>query len=60
MNAERWRRIEQVYFAAVELTAAEQAAYLAEACGEDQELRQEVESLLCNGEQGALLEQHRS
>jgi eukaryotic-like serine/threonine-protein kinase len=56
MDPERWRSIEQLYFAAVERTPAEQAAYLAEACGEDQELRQEVESLLCNGEQGASLE----
>jgi serine/threonine-protein kinase len=46
MNPERWRRIEQLYSAAVERTPAEQAAYLAEACGEDQELREEVESLL--------------
>jgi eukaryotic-like serine/threonine-protein kinase len=52
MNPERWRRIEQVYSAAVERTPDEQAAYLAEACGEDQELRQEVESLLRNGERG--------
>jgi hypothetical protein len=56
MNPERWRRIEQLYSAAVERTPAEQAAYLADACGDDQELRAEVESLLCNGEQGALLE----
>jgi hypothetical protein len=57
MNPERWRRIEQLYSAAVERTPDEQAAYLAEACGEDQELRHEVESLLCNEERGAFLEQ---
>jgi serine/threonine protein kinase len=56
MNPERWRRIEQLYSAAVGRTTDEQAAYLAEACGEDQELRHEVESLLCNEERGALLE----
>jgi Tol biopolymer transport system component/tRNA A-37 threonylcarbamoyl transferase component Bud32 len=56
MNPERWQRIEQLYSAAVEREPAEQAAYLAEACGGDQELRHEVESLVCNGEQGALLE----
>jgi hypothetical protein len=41
---------------AIERTPAEQAAYLAEACGEDQELRHEVESLLINEDRGALLE----
>jgi eukaryotic-like serine/threonine-protein kinase len=57
MNPERWLRVEQLYFAAVERTPPEQPAYLAEVCGEDHELRQEVESLLCNEERGALLEQ---
>lgn len=56
MTAERWRRIEQLYSAAVERTPTEQAAYLDEVCGEDQELRHEVESLLSNEGRGALLE----
>ena len=56
MNPERWRRIEQLYSAAVERAPAEQAIYLREACGEDQELRQEVESLLRNEERGTFLE----
>ena len=56
MEPERWRRIEQLYSAAVERTPAEQAIYLREACGEDHKLRHEVESLLRNGERGTLLE----
>jgi eukaryotic-like serine/threonine-protein kinase len=56
MNADRRRCIEQLYSAAVHCTPAEQATYLAEACGEDEELRHEVESLLRNEEGGSLLE----
>lgn len=46
MDAERWSRVEQVCQAALERDAKEQAAFLASACGGDQELRREVESLL--------------
>lgn len=46
MDAERWTRIEQLCQAALERDAKEQAAFLASACGSDQELRREVESLL--------------
>ena len=56
MNPERWRRMEELYHAVMERAPAEQAAYLAEACGDDQELRHEVASLLRNEEQGAFLE----
>ena len=45
-SAERWRRIEALFEAARERPVAEQAAFLDQACGEDAEWRQEVESLL--------------
>lgn len=46
MNAERFRQVEQLYYRALELSAAERAAFLTQACGADEELRHEVESLL--------------
>jgi len=43
---ERLRRVEALYHAAAGLSAAERAAYLADACGSDVQLRHEVEALL--------------
>ena len=48
MDAERWTRVEQLCQAALERDEHEQAAFLASACGTDQELRREVESLLAH------------
>jgi eukaryotic-like serine/threonine-protein kinase len=48
MDAERWTRVEQLCQAALERDEHEQAAFLASACGSDQELRREVESLLAH------------
>jgi len=46
MPPERWQQIEEIFQAAVECSADERAAFLAKACGEDKEIRREVESLL--------------
>jgi len=46
MEAERWREVERLYHAATELAATERADFLARACGDDEGLRREVESLL--------------
>ncbi len=46
MNAERLDQIEELYHAALEIAPAERAAFLDEICGEDADLRREVESLL--------------
>ena len=46
MTPERWRDIERLYYAALELDAAERTAFLNQACGSDEGLRREVESLL--------------
>ncbi len=46
MTPDRWARIDQLLDDAMELPLAERAAFLKQACAEDDELRQEVESLL--------------
>src|SRR5262249_40577169 len=51
MKPERWQQIERLYYAALERDATERAAFLAEACAGDEELRLEVESLLAVHEQ---------
>jgi len=43
---ERWRRIETLFHQAEALSATRRADFLARACGDDPELRREVESLL--------------
>jgi len=42
----RWEKVEQLYNAALERPEAERAVFLREACGGDEELRRELESLL--------------
>src|SRR5215207_7687028 len=42
----RWQQVERLYHAALERGAEGRAAFLAEACAGDEELRREVESLL--------------
>ena len=51
MNPEHWGQIEQLYHAALELSSGKRAAFLDANCKDDQELRQEVESLLAYDEQ---------
>ena len=46
VSAERWNAIMAIFADAVERPPAERAAFVAEACGSDAELRAEVESLL--------------
>jgi non-specific serine/threonine protein kinase/serine/threonine-protein kinase len=46
MPEERWRRIKDVFSAAVERPPEAHEAFLRETCGDDAELRQEVASLL--------------
>ena len=45
MNANN-EKIVKLYLEALELAPQERAAFLAEACGDDDELRREVESLI--------------
>jgi len=46
VTAGRWRRITELVQAALERPSVDRAAYVADACGTDSELRREVESLL--------------
>ena len=46
MTPERYEQIGQIYDAALELTHDERAAFIDRACGADEELRREVESLV--------------
>ncbi len=56
MTPERWRRIENLYHAALDQAPERRSAFLEEASNGDDELRREVESLLAedSGKQGAL------
>jgi len=44
--SERWAEVERIYHAALEREAGERAAFLGEACGGDDALEREVQSLL--------------
>ncbi len=46
MSDPSWERVKEVAYAAMLLPAAERGPYVAQTCGEDPELRAEVESLL--------------
>ncbi len=48
--ADRWRRIEELFHAALELDLDARSAFLQQACGADADLRREVESLLQSAE----------
>lgn len=48
MDDERRRRISQFYHAALQRPAAERRAFLAAACGDDELLKDDIESLLAN------------
>ena len=53
MTPERWQQIEGVYHAVLELPPEEREACLSAA---DDEVRREVESLLCNGDEKGILD----
>jgi non-specific serine/threonine protein kinase len=50
IDAARWRRIEEVYDAALARLVEERAAFVADACGTDLTLREEVDSLLAHAD----------
>ena len=54
---DQWQRIEKLFQSALELEPAKRAAFLAKACGDDEALRHEVESLLVyQGAAGGLIQ----
>jgi serine/threonine-protein kinase len=57
VTPERWREIERVCHLALERESADRAAFIRAACGGDEPLRAEVESLLaCREQAGHFLE----
>ena len=46
MDSDRFQRVKDIFQGALELAGEQRSAYLNEACGEDQELRAEVDRLL--------------
>ena len=56
-QAERWQKVEKIYHAALDRELSLRDAFVNEACGGDESLRQEVESLLTQeGATGSFLE----
>ncbi|HTD43000.1 MAG TPA: protein kinase [Bryobacteraceae bacterium] len=52
MEPERWREIERLYHDALEKNAGQRPGFLDQACNGDQILREEVESLLAQSDEG--------
>ncbi len=48
MDRQRYQQVKRLYMAAVELDPGQAAAFLAAACGDDEALRRELESLLAH------------
>ena len=46
MNQERWNKINEVFAAWLELEKEEQSRFVAEACGDDEALKNEVQALI--------------
>ena len=51
MNPELWQKLDELFHAALEREPNARAAFLAEACGSDHELRQELQSMLAHHEE---------
>src|SRR5215813_9651456 len=57
MNPELWRRVEELFHTALDLSPDARGAFLEKACGEDADLRRHVELLISNDEHaGSILE----
>ena len=57
MTSEQWRHVERLYHAAQVEPAGTRAAFLADACAGDGELRAEVKSLLAHSSSPGILDQ---
>lgn len=55
MNPDRWKQIETLYHEASQCAPAERAHFLSEQCADDDELRQEVNSLLNASDQSGAM-----
>jgi serine/threonine protein kinase/tetratricopeptide (TPR) repeat protein len=54
-KVDRWNLIQDIFQSALELPSSERTEYLTRACGNDDELRSEVESLLANDSTGTAI-----
>jgi len=52
---QQWGRIKELFGAALELDPTERTSFLRDACGEDENLKAEIESLLAAHDQSDLL-----
>ena len=53
MDSERWQNVERLYHATLECEESQRDAFLTRACGGDEALRREVESLISYGNRTA-------
>src|SRR5215467_12172908 len=53
MDSERWHKINELFHAALETPAGERDLFLDDTCAGDNELREEIESLLASHKQAA-------
>jgi serine/threonine protein kinase len=56
MSPERWQQVARLYQSALEQVPASRAAFIADACRDDSDLRDEVESLLARDEASVLVD----
>src|SRR5712691_4997414 len=57
MTADRWQHIDRLFHSTLECAPEKRESFLSQACGEDHELRTEVESLLrAHGQDGSFLD----
>src|SRR5215471_15231743 len=57
MNPDRWRKVKQIFQAALDRAPADRAAFVSKACAGDDALRREVESLISSdGRDGTFLD----
>jgi serine/threonine protein kinase/tetratricopeptide (TPR) repeat protein len=57
MSAERWVRMQDVFSAALDCEPTARSEFVDRCCGDDAQLRREVQSLLTSHERGGLLDQ---
>ena len=55
---QRWKTIDEIFAAALELEPSARPAFLTQACGSDEGLRREVESLLAHDSPESLVAGH--
>src|SRR2546421_11478033 len=52
MKPERWQKVKEIFHAALDRPPADRSAFVLEACGVDEALRKEVESLISSDGRG--------